>query len=143
MLEEVYDLLQDILGDPLLADLPEDVDTEDVRCQIARAKGHVIDLTLVRPGDNKMRVSVLHNARVSDLQRIVTKAIKRSTPDLPRAYSWRSLWKRYNLTVGSIKLSDRNKMLVHYGVKNNDLVTFSKRVRVAQTRPQPPSAKRR
>lgn len=143
MLEEVYDLLQDILGDPLLADLPEDVDTEDVRCQIARAKGHVIDLTLVRPGDNKMRVSVLHNARVSDLQRIVTKAIKRSTPDLPRAYSWRSLWKRYNLTVGSTKLSDRNKMLVHYGVKNNDLINFSKRVRVVRTRPQPTPVRRR
>jgi hypothetical protein len=57
-LEEVYDLLQDILGDPLLADLPEDVDPEDVRCQIARAKGHVIDLTLLRPGDNKVNTII-------------------------------------------------------------------------------------
>ncbi|XP_063691299.1 U11/U12 small nuclear ribonucleoprotein 25 kDa protein-like [Bolinopsis microptera] len=143
MLQEAYDLLQDILGDPLLADLPEDVDTEDVRCQIARAKGHVIDLTLLRPGDNKMRVSVLHNARVSDLQRIVTKAIKRSTPDLPKAYSWRSMWRRYNLSVGSIKLSDRNRMLIHYGVKNNDTVSFTKRVAVTSTHAPPPPHRRR
>jgi len=135
--------LQDILGDPLLADLPEDVDPEDVRCQIARAKGHVIDLTLLRPGDNKIRISVLHNARVSDLQRIVTKAIKRSTPDLPTAYSWRSLWKRYNLSVGSTKLADRNRMLVHYGVKNNDIVSYTKRMRITQSRARPPPQRRR
>ena len=37
----------------------QDVDTEDVRCQIARAKGHVIDLTLLRSGDNKVIIICL------------------------------------------------------------------------------------
>ena len=39
------------------SDCIQDVDSEDVRCQIARAKGHVIDLTLLRPGDNKVVIT--------------------------------------------------------------------------------------
>lgn len=132
MLGEILDLVQGLLGDPLLADLPEDIDSEDIKCQIARARGHVIDLTLVRPPENKLKVCVLHNARVSDLQRIVTKAIKRNNPDLPKAYSWRSLWRRYCLIVGgSTRLSDPNRLLVHYSLKNNDNIHLTKRVRVS------------
>lgn len=129
MLTEVFDLLQDLLGDPLLADLPENVDADDVRLRIARARGHVIDLTLVRAGNDKIRVSVLHNAKVMDLQHVVTKVIQRKTDNLPSNYSWKSFWKRYNLSAGSVRLRDPHKLLVHYGIKNNGLIKFTKRLR--------------
>jgi len=121
--------LQELLGDPLLSDLPEDVDCEEVRAQLALVNGHAMTLRLVREDSTQVTVTVLQNCKVSELQRAVKRQIIRTSPDLPPSFSWRSFWRRYTLTLSTTALSDPKSLVAHYGVQNNSLLRFTKRVR--------------
>lgn len=120
--------LQELLGDPLLSDLPEDVDCEEVRAQLALVNGHAMTLTLVREDASQVTVTVLQNCKVSELQRAVKRQIIRVS-ELPPSFSWRSFWRRYVLSVSTTPLSDPKALVAHYGVQNSSTIRFTKRVR--------------
>lgn len=126
-------LLELIVGDPLLCDLPTDL-TLNVNSFIALEYGQAMTI-IVRRGDSKTySIVVMLNATVRHLKQAIRHHVKSRLlmENATEHISWKYVWKSYWLSFDGTKLTDDNKRLKDYGLYNRAEVTFVKRLRSKQ-----------
>ena len=123
-------LLEIIVGDPLLCDLPTDL-TLNVSSFIALEYGQAMTVNVNRRDGKIYPIVVMLNAVVKDLKNAIVHHVKsRLLMENATEYiSWRYIWKTYWLSFEGTKLIDDNKKLKEYGLYNKCEVTFLKKLR--------------
>lgn len=121
-----------IESDPFLSGLPLNVTIEEIKAQIAVARGQAITLFLNRGELPKLSVVVpTHKTTVLDLKR----AIKRHTnlcfkrENIKKKISWKHVWKKYHLSFDNVQLCNDNENLKTYGITNKAELYYVKKHR--------------
>nr|CAI5818782.1 unnamed protein product [Callosobruchus analis] len=123
-----------ITSDPLLADLPVDVTTEEVLAQIAVAHGQSITVTVTRYSESPLSVVIAQKgATVLDLKKAIKRAftLKQQRQRISTNISWRYVWRTFylqNTENGNI-LKDDKREVAEYGVVNKSEIRFVKKLR--------------
>ncbi|GBM98650.1 U11/U12 small nuclear ribonucleoprotein [Araneus ventricosus] len=120
-----------IKSDPLLQYLPLGVTLDELNSLLALEHGRAMTVIIHRADKQKYSVVVEQKATVIDLkkaiQRHVTLKLKREGCE--RTISWRYIWRTYWLYYDGQKLTDNDKPLKDYGIRNNSELSFIKRLR--------------
>lgn len=134
---EIMHVVQDtvaglISNDPLLKDLHPYVTLEEVNSMIALEYGQAMVVNVRRADDEVMAILVKQEATVLDLKHgikrfIMLRLTRRGGGAI--GISWRYIWRRYWLYYNGEKLTDDNKRLKDYGIRNREEVTFVKKLR--------------
>ncbi|XP_053132790.1 U11/U12 small nuclear ribonucleoprotein 25 kDa protein [Hemicordylus capensis] len=122
-----------LVRDPLLCDLPAQVTPEEISSQVALEYGQAMTVR-VRRGDAPQAprpVVVVQNASVLDLKKAIQRFVqlKQEREGGIQHISWKYVWRTYSLTFGGEKLTDDQKKLREYGIRNRDEVSFVKKLR--------------
>ncbi|XP_041471763.1 U11/U12 small nuclear ribonucleoprotein 25 kDa protein-like [Lytechinus variegatus] len=122
--------LGEVLDDPLLEDLPQDVCVEEVNLQIALEYGQAMTVIVKRADGDLMPVVVMQTATVQDLKSAIKRyfELKQNREEIKKKISWRYVWRSYYLCFEGEKLTDDYKKLRDYGIRNREVVTFVKRL---------------
>ncbi|XP_013784342.1 U11/U12 small nuclear ribonucleoprotein 25 kDa protein-like [Limulus polyphemus] len=122
-----------IKNDPLLKFLPEDVTLEELTSQIALEHGGAMTVVVQRKDGEEYPVVVEQKATVGNLKKALQRhvTLKQKRESISRTLSWRYVWKTYWLYFNGQKLTQDTKLLKEYGITNNSMVTFIKRLRVS------------
>uniref|UniRef100_A0A0B6ZQE8 Ubiquitin-like domain-containing protein n=1 Tax=Arion vulgaris TaxID=1028688 RepID=A0A0B6ZQE8_9EUPU len=133
---EAMSTAQDMLAglfvnDPFLCDLDPHVTLEEVNSMIALEYGQAMVVNVRRMDNEIVPIVVTQKARVIDLKHAIKRhfTLRQMRTGGSTRISWRYIWKRYWLNFNGDKLTDDNKKLKSYGVRNRDFVTFVKRLR--------------
>ncbi|KAI8777017.1 U11/U12 small nuclear ribonucleoprotein 25 kDa protein-like isoform X2 [Biomphalaria glabrata] len=120
-----------IVNDPLLRDLDPHVTLEEVNSMIALEYGQAMVVNVRRQDNEIVPIVVTQKARVIDLKHAVKRhfTLRQIRTGGSTHISWKYIWKRYWLSYNGEKLTDDNKKLKNYGIRNRDSVTFVKRLR--------------
>lgn len=123
----------ELVKDPLLCGLHSEPTVEEVNSQIALEYGQAITVN-VRQQDEKdtvLPVVVLQGAKVNDLKKAIQRhlTLKQMREGRTTFISWKYVWRTYWLVFEGEKLSEDEKTIENYGIKNKDEITFSKRLR--------------
>ncbi|GFO12052.1 U11/u12 small nuclear ribonucleoprotein 25 kda protein-like [Plakobranchus ocellatus] len=120
-----------IMNDPLLRDLDPHVTLEEVNSMIALEYGQAMVINVRRADNEVIPIVVTQKARVIDLKHAIKRhfTLRQMRTGGSTHISWRYIWKRYWLSFNGEKLTDNNKKLKSYGMRNRDSVTFVKRLR--------------
>ncbi|XP_033123407.1 U11/U12 small nuclear ribonucleoprotein 25 kDa protein-like [Anneissia japonica] len=124
--------IEEAIGDdPLLCDLPTDVTPEEVSLQVALEYGQAMLVNVCREDGEVMPIVVLQGASVLDLKKAIARyiSLKFNREGITKSVSWRFVWRRYWLSFGGHNLTQDNKLIKDYGIKNKDPVTFVKRLK--------------
>jgi len=124
--------LKSLIGsDPLLSDLPELVTVEEVQSHIALEYGQAMSIHVQRADGALYSVIVEQNATVLDLKKAIQRHVKLklSREEGNPHISWRYVWRSYWLCYAGTRLTDDNKKLRDYNIRNKDQVVFVKRLR--------------
>ncbi|XP_071950572.1 U11/U12 small nuclear ribonucleoprotein 25 kDa protein-like [Antedon mediterranea] len=124
--------IEEAIGDdPLLCDLPIDVTPEEVGLQVALEYGQAMLLNVCREDGEVMPIVVLQGATVLDLKKAIARyiSLKFNREGLKKFISWRYIWRTYWLSFGGQNLTQDNKLIKDYGIKNKDPITFVKRLK--------------
>lgn len=126
--KELADIIQ---SDPLLCDLPPEITLDEINSQIALEYGQAMVVNVRRADDQVMAVVVTQNATVLDLKHAIKRhfLLKQSREGGKTHLSWRYVWKRHWLYFDGQKLTEDNKKLKEYNIRNKDEVTFVKRLK--------------
>eukprot|EP00240_Pyramimonas_obovata_P007783 CAMPEP_0118922494 /NCGR_PEP_ID=MMETSP1169-20130426/1406_1 /TAXON_ID=36882 /ORGANISM="Pyramimonas obovata, Strain CCMP722" /LENGTH=153 /DNA_ID=CAMNT_0006863377 /DNA_START=168 /DNA_END=629 /DNA_ORIENTATION=+ len=120
-------LVQDLLQDPLLSDLSQDVRIHEVEACIASELGTSITLHIKRLDGETFDVVLPQAADVKMLMSTIQRAIERTAC---RRIHWRYTWERYCLVhvKGSqrTRLLDESKHLEDYGIQSGDQVVWAR-----------------
>lgn len=123
--------LDELLGDPLLADISQDATVEEIEALTGLEYGQAMSLTICRADGESYKVIVNLNATVLDLkaaiQRKVALQMQRTTNF--KFINWKYVWRCYWLSCNRQKLQDDGKRLQEYGIRNHDELYFVKRLR--------------
>lgn len=78
-----------------------------------------------------LAVVVHQGAKVKDLKQAIQRhlTLKQTREGRTTFISWKYVWRTYWLIFDGEKLSDNEKTITDYGIKNKDEITFSKRLR--------------
>ncbi|XP_076456476.1 U11/U12 small nuclear ribonucleoprotein 25 kDa protein-like isoform X2 [Babylonia areolata] len=120
-----------IATDPLLKDLHPYVTLEEVNSMIALEYGQAMVVNIQRADNEIMPIVVKQDASVLDLKHGIKRFLtlhlsRKGEGHVP--ISWRYVWKHHWLYFDGEKLTDDNKKLKDYGIRNRDKVTFMKRL---------------
>lgn len=124
-----------IQTDPLLNDLPTQVTLEEVNSQIALEYGQAMAVFVRKGNGDKMPIVVEQKATVLDLKNAIERYVmlKQMREDGIRSVSWRYVWRTYWLCFGqkqdAQKLSEDNKELRDYGIRNKSELEFLKKLK--------------
>ncbi|XP_002731950.1 U11/U12 small nuclear ribonucleoprotein 25 kDa protein-like [Saccoglossus kowalevskii] len=131
-MEIFNDGMKEILQDPLLSDLPLDVTEEEINHQIALEYGQALTVKVRKQNGEVIPVVVLQGATVRDLRNAIKRhfTMKLEREGGNKFISWRYIWKTYWLCFEEEKLTEINKKIKDYGIRNRDEVTFVKRYRI-------------
>ncbi|KAL8578876.1 hypothetical protein ACOMHN_022169 [Nucella lapillus] len=133
---EIMHVVKDTLAglistDPLLKDLHPYVTLEEVNSMIALEYGQAMVVNVMRADNEIMPVVVKQDGSVLDLKngikRFLTLHLSRKGEG-HAPVSWRYVWKHHWLHYEGEKLTDDNKKLKDYGIRNRDTVIFIKRL---------------
>lgn len=128
---EYKEALDEMLGDPLLADLSPDITLAELQSRITMELGQAMTIMIKRADGVIYPVIVPLNATVQDLkkeiERYVTLQLTREGEER-KSISWRYIWKTYWLVFNGVKLKDLNMMLKDIGLSNRSEVHFIKRL---------------
>ncbi|MCO5576002.1 hypothetical protein L7F22_029809 [Adiantum nelumboides] len=119
-------ILEMLLEDPILADVPKNATLADIDTLISVELGSAMKLSILKMDNTVMDVAIPNNARVCDLKKVVEMKVT----DLEQAkmghrhISWRHVWKNYCLCYLNQKLLDDLVPLQDYGIRNNCQVRF-------------------
>ncbi|KAL3891620.1 hypothetical protein ACJMK2_003874 [Sinanodonta woodiana] len=131
-MEKIKQVLNQLVtSDPLLCDLPSEVTPEEINSQIALEYGQAMVVNVRRSDDVIMPIVITQNATVLDLKHAIQRYVnlKQVREGGKQHISWRYVWKRHWLYFNSQKLTDDNKKLKDYEIRNKDEVTFVKRLK--------------
>ncbi|CAL1532465.1 unnamed protein product [Lymnaea stagnalis] len=120
-----------IVNDPLLRDLDPHVTLEEVNSMIALEYGQAMVVNVRRQDNEIVPIVVTQKARVIDLKHAIKRhfTLRQMRTGGSTHISWRYIWKRYWLNFNGEKLTDDNKKLKSYGIRNRDNVVFVKKLR--------------
>ena len=128
---EYKEALDEMLGDPLLADLPPDITLSELQSRITMELGQAMTIMIKRADGFIYPVIVPMNATVKDLkneiERYVILQLTREGEE-GKSISWRYIWKTYWLVFNGVKLKDLNTILRDIGLSNRSEVHFIKRL---------------
>ncbi|XP_075686183.1 U11/U12 small nuclear ribonucleoprotein 25 kDa protein isoform X2 [Rhinoderma darwinii] len=131
---EVVDIFQEglamLVQDPLLCDLPIQVTLEEINSQIALEFGQAMTVRVCK-ADGEVMLVVIQNATVLDLKRAIQRYVqlKHQREGGIQHFSWKYVWKTYQLSFSGEKLENEEKSLREYGIKNRDEVVFVKKLK--------------
>nr|XP_002131302.1 U11/U12 small nuclear ribonucleoprotein 25 kDa protein-like [Ciona intestinalis] len=125
------DKLDELLGDPLLNDLPQEVTLEEVNAKIALEFGQAMTIRIRRADGFTYPVIVKQDATIGELKKAITRHVqlKQQREGGNQCISWRRVWKSYWLYYDGQKLKEDSHKLKDYGLRNHDEVTFIKRLK--------------
>ncbi|KAL4217605.1 U11/U12 small nuclear ribonucleoprotein [Mactra antiquata] len=131
MLKVKKELSEIIQSDSLLCDLPAEITLDEINSQIALEYGQAMLVNVVRADDQVMGVVVTQSATVLDLKHAIKRhfLLKQTREGGKTHISWRYVWKRHWLYFKGQKLTEDNKKLKDYDIRNKDEVTFVKRLK--------------
>ncbi|XP_028405840.1 U11/U12 small nuclear ribonucleoprotein 25 kDa protein-like [Dendronephthya gigantea] len=125
--------VSEIVKDPLLKDLHSEPSVEEVNSQIALEHGKAITVNVLQQNEenNVLPVVVPLKAKVKDLKKAIQRhlTLKQTREGGTTYISWRHVWRTYWLVHDGEKLTDNEKTIKEYGIKNKAVVTFGKRLR--------------
>ena len=127
-------VLETLLSDPLLQDIPVDVTPKELKAKINLEKGKEFVVNLLRDSENgteTLPIIVNNKTTVSELKKDIQKVIGRKIIQEggTACLSWKYFWKTYWLVFKNEKLKDDRKSLKDYGMKDQSEITFIKRLR--------------
>ncbi|KAL5013803.1 hypothetical protein ScPMuIL_008073 [Solemya velum] len=131
VMKTVQDVLRNIITtDPLLCDLPPEATLEEINSQIALEHGQAMMVFVRRADGQVMPIVVTQTATVLDLKHAIKRymSLKLTREGRKIGLSWKYIWKRYWLHFEGQKLTENNKPLKEYSIKNKDEVTFIRRL---------------
>lgn len=138
---ELKDVFQKALehllkNDPILTDLHPQVTLEEVSALIEVEHGRAVTVNIEKADGGNWSVVVPREATVLDLKRALKNhvALELSRRNVKKKISWRYIWKNNWLCYNGVQLSDLNARILDYGIKNKSTLTFSKRLRIKQSR---------
>ncbi|XP_019635137.1 PREDICTED: U11/U12 small nuclear ribonucleoprotein 25 kDa protein-like [Branchiostoma belcheri] len=132
---EVMDIVRagvaELVKDPLLSDLPAGVTLDEVKSQIALEYGQAMKVIVRKECGGIMPIVVPQDATVVDLKHAISRyvTLKQTREGGTTQISWRYIWRTYWLTFDGEKLSQNNKKLKDYGIRNRAELRFIKRLR--------------
>ncbi|XP_066581320.1 U11/U12 small nuclear ribonucleoprotein 25 kDa protein [Prorops nasuta] len=122
-----------IKSDPIFKGLPNDITIEEIKAQVAVARGQAITLYLQRENLSKISIVVpSSNITVWALK----KTVKRDTnlllkrEEQKKKISWKHIWDKYDLSFKNVRLSDNTKTIKTYGVVNKSVLQYVKKKHV-------------
>ncbi|XP_002156888.3 U11/U12 small nuclear ribonucleoprotein 25 kDa protein isoform X1 [Hydra vulgaris] len=132
--EATNELLQKLLNDALLKDLPNDVTSKDLKAKIALEKGRAFIVYLKRATETGLEdipLIVDHKTKLIDLKLNIQRTLSRKIKEEKgtSCLSWKYFWKTYWLVHNNEKLTDGSKTMKAYGIKENAEIMFVKRLR--------------
>ncbi|KAI8515518.1 U11/U12 small nuclear ribonucleoprotein [Branchiostoma belcheri] len=121
----------ELVKDPLLSDLPAGVTLDEVKSQIALEYGQAMKVIVRKECGGIMPIVVPQDATVVDLKHAISRyvTLKQTREGGTTQISWRYIWRTYWLTFDGEKLSQNNKKLKDYGIRNRAELRFMKRLR--------------
>eukprot|EP00058_Branchiostoma_floridae_P016604 XP_002602092.1 hypothetical protein BRAFLDRAFT_61248 [Branchiostoma floridae] len=121
----------ELVKDPLLSDLPAGVTLDEVKSQIALEYGQAMKVIVRKECGGIMPIVVPQDATVVDLKHAISRyvTLKQTREGGTTKISWRYVWRTYWLTFDGEKLSQNNKKLKDYGIRNRAELRFIKRLR--------------
>jgi len=132
LLTRAQELVSRILKHPALADLPEDVDLEDVEAAVASARGQALHVRVQRFDGEHLDVTLPANADVATLKRAVQKAASKRASHTGQQISWKYTWSKYCLVYshdGSReRLLDEHRLLQDMGIKDGAQLKFARQL---------------
>ncbi|CAH1238150.1 SNRNP25 [Branchiostoma lanceolatum] len=132
---EVMDIVRtgvaELVKDPLLSDLPAGVTLDEVKSQIALEYGQAMKVIVKKECGGIMPIVVPQDATVVDLKHAISRyvTLKQTREGGTTQISWRYIWRTYWLSFDGEKLSQNNKKLKDYGIRNRAELRFIKRLR--------------
>ena len=126
----VNDYIDELLGDPLLCDLPQGVTLHELKSHIALEHGQAMTIKVQRADGDVYPVIVDQNGTVSDLKKAIQRYVHlwQERCGCVRTISWKYVWRAFWLVFNGQKLKDNRKPLKEYGIQNRDQVIFLKRL---------------
>ncbi|XP_001606078.1 U11/U12 small nuclear ribonucleoprotein 25 kDa protein [Nasonia vitripennis] len=121
-----------IESDPIFSNLPLDPTIDEIRAQIAVARGQSIELFLERgPLPTLSIVVPSKNTSVLELKKAVKRhtnlALKREK--VTKKISWKHVWKKYYLSFDNVTLADDKEDIRNYGIRSKAVLKYVKRRR--------------
>nr|XP_039266088.1 U11/U12 small nuclear ribonucleoprotein 25 kDa protein-like [Styela clava] len=123
--------LDEMLGDPLLYDIKDDITIEEINSLIDLEYGRAMTITVNRADGDCYTVIVNQNGTVKDIKSAINRhfMLKMQRENGPKHISWKYVWRTYWLYFDGQKLRNDKDKLKTYGIRNNDTVCFIKRLR--------------
>lgn len=138
---ELKDVFQKALehllkNDPILSDLHPHVTLEEVSALIEVEHGRAVTVNIQKADGSHWSVVVPREATVQHLKTALKNhvALELSRRNVKKKISWRYIWKNNWLCYNGVQISDLNARILDYGIKNKSTLTFSKRLRIKQSR---------
>ncbi|XP_057309971.1 U11/U12 small nuclear ribonucleoprotein 25 kDa protein-like isoform X2 [Hydractinia symbiolongicarpus] len=127
-------LLEELLKDPLLQDIPKDTTASELQAKLDLEKGRAFIVNLRRSseeGFEHIPIIVKQKTTVAELRLNIQRTLGRKIQEENglTCLSWQHFWKTYWLVHNNEKLSDDRKSLKDYGIKDKSEITFLKRLR--------------
>ncbi|XP_020517336.1 U11/U12 small nuclear ribonucleoprotein 25 kDa protein isoform X1 [Amborella trichopoda] len=114
-------MLNALLDDPILRDVPKDPTLNDVDTLISLEMGSAMKIIVVKMDNTSFDVAVMNTATLKDLKLAIVKKTNEMEQGQMghRHISWRHVWSNFCLSHHNEKLLDDNSILHDFGVRNN------------------------
>ncbi|KAL4186641.1 hypothetical protein AMTRI_Chr09g34960 [Amborella trichopoda] len=119
-------MLNALLDDPILRDVPKDPTLNDVDTLISLEMGSAMKIIVVKMDNTSFDVAVMNTATLKDLKLAIVKKTNEMEQGQMghRHISWRHVWSNFCLSHHNEKLLDDNSILHDFGVRNNSQINF-------------------
>ena len=121
--------VKEMLKDPLLSDLHENITLSELKTKLAHAYGQALTLSVVRADGQVYKVVVERGATVAQLKRAIKDHVnlKLSKEGRSCKVNWKYVWKNNYLVYAGQKLKEDKKKLADYNLFNYSEITFIQR----------------
>ncbi len=119
-----------IQNDPLLFDLPSDITLDEINAKIDLEHGRSMTVNIRRADDVIYPIVVRQDATVHDLKLALKRCVqlRQKRHGGVTCVSWRYVWRKFCMVFDGKLLTDSQKMLKDYGIRNKVEVFFRKRL---------------
>ena len=126
--------IEDILKDPLLADIPKFVTPAELKAKIDLEKGQAFVVFLKRETDDGLQnldIIVNDKTTLSEMKKLIERKLSRLIVEEhgQNSISWKYFWKTYWLVHNHEKLKEDKKTLKEYNIKKQSEICFLKKLR--------------
>ena len=131
IMRQYKETLDEILGDPLLCDLSQNITLDELKSQLTLEFGQAMTVLIRKADQTVYPVIVALDATVADLKKGIERYVllHQSREGEKQNISWKYVWKSYWLVFDGQKLNDSNVMLKDMGISNRCEVKFVKRLK--------------